>query len=131
MSLSDPTNQQIATILQSLVEGVQKTGQWMVGQLPDVLHQLVVWTIVKGFAFLGVFIIVSVIGYLVTFKSVDQKNYGGGWSDAKGFSCVIFFIICTILLIVTWANMSNALEAWIAPKLFLLEYASNLLKHSH
>jgi hypothetical protein len=43
--MNEELQKQIAQILQQALQAAQHGGQWLGGQIPDVLHQLILWTI--------------------------------------------------------------------------------------
>lgn len=126
--MNDELQKQIAEILKQALDAAQKGGHWMAGQIPDVLHQLIVWTIAQGVISVLAFFAVFTIGYLATTKWASQKlDYADMWSGPKIGSCIGWVIGSLVFFLVAVTQGYNALEAIFAPKLFLLEYAAHMI----
>lgn len=126
--MNDELQKQIAEILKQALEAAQKGGDWMAGQIPDVLHQLIIWTIVQGVVSVLAFLAFFTLGYFATNKWASQKlDYADMWSGPKIGSCVAWIIGSLVFFLVATCTGYNALEAIFAPKLFLLEYAAHLV----
>lgn len=118
------------------INAVKAGGQWIAGQIPDVLHQLIMWTIFVGVAWGVAFVCAVTLGALATFKWSDQslkKTFYGQecWKMGKIISCVIWLISSSITLIGFLMYIGDALKAAIAPKLFLLQYAADVYRYGH
>ena len=129
--MNDELQKQIAEILKQALAAAQHGGQWLAGQIPDVLQQLILWNIWCGIISGIIFLMILSIGLIVTFKVTDQKlvevSYGKEWAISKIVSCFIFGVSSLVSLIAFLINLPDALKAAIAPKLFLLEYAVHLV----
>lgn len=128
--MNDELQKQIAEILKKALEAAQKGGEWIGGQIPDALHQLIVWTIVKGgFGLLGILAYVLALIYIVPrqWKWVqDDEKYGD-----RGLTYIHFAFASLLMLVPVGICISlaaDAAQAIFAPKLFLLEYAAHLVK---
>lgn len=128
--MNDELQKQIATILLRALAAAQHGGQWIAGQIPDVLRQLLIWTEMKGFATLVLWIIGLIVGFFATFKwSNQQPESWGDWRMSKIACCFATAAWAIVFGIAMICTMYDALEAIFVPKLFLLEYAASLLKH--
>lgn len=126
--MNEQIQKQIAEILGQALSAAQKGGQWMAGQIPDILHQLLVWTIVKGISSAAIFLTILIVGYLSTTRWTNQElDYIGWWHPSKAISCVAWLVGSLVFFLIAVTCMTSALEAIFAPKLFLLEYAAQLI----
>lgn len=140
--MNEQANKILIDLLQKAVDGIDAAVSFSQAQIPDVIHQLMIWNIVSsvGCQVLGVlFIFLAFI--LPAFARTARKN-GEKWTahDRKPMDewfvssfaydmCVlaapIFGSIAGFGMIIfnfTW------LKIWLAPKLYLLEYAASLIK---
>lgn len=128
--------------LSLLIDGATEKGPKLVEllytQAPDVINQLLMWHGAKSFIqFLIAVFLLFVVPFIIwaTIKKLYKiavAEYGNKWDDA-----VMFWLPTAIMLIIyvlpiqigSW-NMINLtwLQIWIAPKVYLLEYLSNLIK---
>lgn len=126
--MNEELQKQIADILKQAMAVAQHGGQWLSGQVPDVLNQLIAWTITVA-AVSAVCLIVMVI---ITFK-VEKKVRAFMLDDTDWAPAYAIFIVVMIILYITagWYMLDTVLDgikAFVAPKLFLLEYAAHLIK---
>lgn len=88
-------------------------------QLPDVIYQLLLWKAVQSFLWFVFCVAVIVVSCIITKKHAKSTN-GFSW-----FPCGVASFLSLIIL--AKAGM-DWLQIWLAPKLYLLEYASQLVK---
>ena len=145
--MNEQLQQTINEILTRSIEAFNQGADWMAGQIPDVVEQLLLWkftiSLVAFMAALLVLVFSSVI--LPKILSDIEKNaveaynnkepwtrfgiygqltsnafdarIGNGWIPYALSGISILFILFNL----TW------LKIWIAPKLYLLEYAAQLI----
>ena len=144
MAINDNLQNAVAQVLLAAIQTAKQTGDWMKGQLPDVVHQLMTWRLVSD--------IVSIVLALVfiTFFALSAKKFTklyaqekakskDRWFDATdmpgGIAWIVWLIIGGVVTIaffvIAVANIYDALEIWFAPKVWLLEYAAHLLKSAN
>jgi hypothetical protein len=128
--MNDDLQKQVAETLRKAVAAAQQGGEWLAGQVPDVLHQLLIWTVVTGVLSALAFVALGVAWSLFVPRHFRWVQAGDTYSD-RGLSYVpvgtagfgsLFAFYCL------GDSILNGLKAGIAPKLFLLEYAASLLK---
>jgi len=119
----------ITKLLDTTLNGIDNTTIFLEGQLPDYILQLLLWhgwksgiLCAMGMMLLTTFI---TIDYKV-FKYGQRREWNGeqwfGFMMASGITGVISTVASFSLINLTW------LQIWIAPKVFLVEYATNLVK---
>ncbi len=95
-------------------------------QAPDVVNQLIKWEMTKTLTYSCLFFlgVIPSVYFLVKGIKILKKNH----SD-EGFCCVLFSLIALSFMSfnsVSW--FLDFLKVYIAPKIWLLEYAAKLLK---
>lgn len=128
--MNDEMQKQAAEVLRKAIEAAQKGGEWAAGQVPDVIHQLMAWTILKGALGLVGIVVVVVLWCLFAPRHArwvaNDRDFGDRAltylpvafaAIASGAACV--FMVDSVL---------DGGKAVVAPKLFLLEYAASLVR---
>lgn len=124
-------NETVNQILTKIIESVTSVQNFVLEQAPDVIQQLLAWNFYFG-------LIWGILGALtsLTLICVFFKKFLP-WADSldrydKDFvmflGSVIFGIFLTISALVGICNLTEALKIYIAPKLWLIEYAAQLIK---
>ena len=120
----------VAQILERAISGIDSSVDFMQAELPDVIEQLLMWHAVKGalLTLIGVAImfVMLKVDYKL-FKKIDSDDsmdamdtvmfYGLFGSFAR-----LLYFIPIMMINIEW------LQIWIAPKIWLMEYAANLVK---
>ncbi len=125
-------NQALETALTGLitksVQGVETAGEFLIAEVPEVVQQLLLWYGVSSFITM-IFPIVLLIFFLLLFKKAwygvetwAEPNFKNLCVIIIGWCSFITAIVSICTLNLTW------LKIWIAPKIWLLEYAVSLTK---
>ena len=127
--MNEQAQQALAELLQKAVNGVDSITTFSQAQLPEVINQLLIWNLVSS-----LLTQVGCIAYLISFSLVTKRAYQY-YKDNKKDDLIIF---AAMGLFIAWMSAVVAITAffdnfawikiWLAPKLYLLEYASQLLK---
>ena len=114
-------------VLRNLIDAAASTGDFLKEQIPDVIQQLLTYNLVYSLVMLGVWAFLLTVGNYALYRlgkwMVETRNeeglilpiFGGIFNSAFGVFCL-------------FDNANTALKIWLAPKIYLLEYASNLVK---
>ena len=95
-------------------------------QAPDLIHQLLMYNF-----------IVSLLSFLVSlslligscyFVFYACKQYASKKWDEANSIFLIFMLFPIVLSFIVMANSMDWLKIWIAPKIYLIEYAASLLR---
>ena len=130
--MNDQLQKVLADIITRVTSGADAAIQFGKEQIPEVLKQLLIWNFT--FSFLIWFFATSIIiGYVVWmaikfnwwFK--NQKTTTTEQDALYTAVCIIWGFISFIMIFVFWCNL-DWLKIWVAPKLYLLEYAASLIK---
>jgi hypothetical protein len=95
-------------------------------QLPDIVYQLIMFerafltiTVFLPFIFIPLFVVMF-------FKTSNENNEGA--CILYGFTTLFLFIASFISFISMIANFKSFLMVWFAPKIYLIQYLTELLK---
>ena len=124
------TDQQLAEILKKGLEAAEKTGNFVVEQAPDLIQQLIVWKTCEY-----IFLIIISIAFMFSLYKW-HKSAMKRYDDFDGFYIKTeFFIYCIYAIVVIlifgtalFKSFFNLIQILLAPKIWLIEYAANLIK---
>lgn len=124
--------QALLAIINSTTNAIGKGVEFLSGQLPEVIHQLLLWHAIKSgvmFTVLLGCIIVSALCIKYLLRNAEKEVEKYKHQDVSGqylLSLICFFIglgaLIAALHNLTW------LQIIIAPKVYLIEYAASLIK---
>lgn len=117
----------LATMINSSVSGVGDALSWAKGQIPDVIHQLLMWKAIES----GIYCAISVVVFIICLYLVKQLvKFTLNGNDEFWPATILSAVIGALPIIGVFNNL-DWLKIWIAPKIYLLEYAAQLLKGTH
>jgi hypothetical protein len=145
---ANTTTTNVTTLEQSLVaiinkasEGVDTGVSFLSVQLPDVVHQLLTWKMLESVSYnlLAIVLIVLMIKsfkyigkgdrihgeYCNYYKETLTHNHDGDTDGRIVITTSGYLLISASAL--HYLNLTW-LQIWVAPKIFLIEYASSLVK---
>jgi hypothetical protein len=124
-------NEELQNAITSLISGVlssaDKAGDFLAGELPVYLAQLITWYGVYNFILFITGLVLFIVPAIVDYKI--GKRMLGLWSDDDFWSCYVIagsivrlfvYSFPFVFMNLTW------LKIWIAPKVWLLEYMATL-----
>jgi hypothetical protein len=127
-------NQVVESFLIQAIETAKQTGHFLSEQMPDVLHQLLVWNAIESFMWWVTSIIMIMIPILLWKKVMYSVYNKDGWAfknDAEDILMPAYFVgggaLCGIGICLFASNL-DWLQILIAPKVYLIEYAAELIK---
>ncbi|OWT55236.1 hypothetical protein [Candidimonas nitroreducens] len=127
--MNDQLQQALAALLNKTISGLDAGQQFLSAQLPDVIHQLLIWkATISGLAFavgLVVFIVTVVLDILI----YKNKEYWNDREHPPAYMVVVFVstIGGIISIPILFTNL-EWLQIWLAPKVYLIEYAAHLAR---
>lgn len=129
--MNDQLQTALAAILGKATDAVMAGVSFLQAELPDVVRQLLLWKLVEGIslgAVAGIFLAVwGIVGFRVTKRISDASD---SWE--RGWPWFVYGMISIIpvgaLSTAFVSNVLNALQIWLAPKIYLIEYAAKLAK---
>jgi len=119
--------------LRDLVANAAAAKQFALEQAPEIVQQLLTWALLKHSIYLAVgigFLLGTV--YLVKLflrlrRSLHEKNRSY-WTDPMAACFLASIVLGTPGFMMTLINALLVIKILVAPKLYLLQYAANLLK---
>lgn len=125
--LSKTANDLLVKMIDVTVESVSDVVEFSKQQIPDIIHQLLVWKIAESIVWLVLGALIMFTGAWVTNRFRERMNED---EASSGTICQIIVTIVTafigICMIVS--NLLDVLYIWLAPKVWLIEYAADLIK---
>lgn len=110
----------------------EKAGEFVQAELPDVINQLLIWHGVKSFIYFTICLLLVIILLLAVGKFYLwlMKAEFKGEDDRIGLGAVgiIVFLLCGGPIVGCMLSELTWLQIWLAPKVWLLEYASKLVE---
>lgn len=151
--MNEQLQQALASILGKTMQGVEAGVSFLSTEIPDVIHQLLVWKMAQSSVYLSLYIIAAVVGIFLickSYKTVFEYQRGSnlyygnrGELEEEGrrlmaeygskmpfsmIGCAAGFMSIIFLLVGGVAEMSTVIQIWLAPKIYLIEYAASLAK---
>lgn len=144
--MNEQANKILADLLQKASNGIDAAVSFSQAQIPDVVHQLLLWNAVSSIIWQVMVMIISLVIVISLHKGLKQKGElvtGRGWEgyvgrsifyDSDGDLCGVGILSCLtggfVLLccFATFIGNFDWLKIWLAPKLYLIEYAAHLMK---
>lgn len=125
--MNETLQKAVAVMIEKAISGVDTATNFLAAEIPDVIHQLLMWNIVQNVLTAGLCLLFLLVGGVVVYKiekaAIAAKDYLNRW-----FPTFTFFIIGIAPLIIMLMSIAKALKIWIAPKVWLIEYAAELVK---
>lgn len=130
----------VASIITKAVQGADAAAEFVKAELPDVIQQLLTWNLVENLVFwcASVFLLLVVAPVLirmifVAFKNCDNDESKDHWAYSDEVACPVAatsFVLSLISIIVGLIGICDIewLQIWLAPKVWLIEYAADLVK---
>jgi len=119
------------TLEQTLVELINKTetaGDWLMDEIPEVIQQLLIWKGASSFL-LWVTGVALIVASVKLFKrGLKECEQGGYLYKHDAAPAMIFIILPATVGIIMFFDCTTWLQIMLAPKIYLLEYAAQLMK---
>ena len=125
-------------VLLSLITQAEDAAVFIKGEIPEVLEQLLMWEFAHSLAMfiIGVLIPVAVfIGSRFWWSKIKDKDAGSsnefmGIDHNYSFPWFFLSVIASVIALAAFNRLINLtwLQIWLAPKVYLIEYSSELVK---
>lgn len=127
----------LVEILQQATAGIKTGISFLSAQLPDVIRQLLLYHLIYDcVAVLSILVGFGIYAYAIyrLWKWVIKQEKDNYSVDYYYFPCGMVSGMSALFVLggglpLLWANLMEALQLWIAPKIWLIEYAASLIKH--
>lgn len=123
-------NDALVTIIQKTQGAVESGVSFLSEQIPDVIQQLIMWKFVAAvtWALASLLFVIQLVPVVRWARKYHKKSYAQydfpGHMFLVGVS--LFVAVCGSLSVMD--NSMEALKIYIAPKVWLIEYAASLVK---
>ncbi|HCB1653153.1 TPA: hypothetical protein MYP81_000679 [Citrobacter farmeri] len=128
--MNDQANKILIALLQKASDGIDSAVSFSQAQIPDVVHQLLIWNTVSSILF-QLFILSSIGGYIFAVYKFHKASNDSDISEGVLIAAVVAFFVGGVIVIglgVAFFAYFDWLKIWLAPKLYLIEYAASLIK---
>lgn len=118
---------QVASLLQVLIQAATSTGEFIKDQIPLVIKELLLYNTV----FYAVWLVVLPVFLFIALKCglhCIRKFKDDPYSDAWGFGIAGCAVVAIILLTCTLGDIFDLIKIICAPRVWLIEYAARLVK---
>ncbi|WDB94478.1 hypothetical protein [Escherichia albertii] len=149
--MEEQANKILIELLQKASNGIDAAVSFSQAQIPDVVHQLLLWNMVDSLIKTLIAILTIPLVFWFMKKQYQKVEIGifdnEGWLWEKGKpkykptmiwesnGKISFLILPLAAVFVLWVSFIIAvvtnmtwLKIWLAPKLYLIEYAASLVK---
>jgi Na+-transporting NADH:ubiquinone oxidoreductase subunit NqrE len=118
--MSDKLESVLVDAIQKTQAGIGEAVDFAITQAPDVIQQLLLWKTIQSLAIFIPLVLIALafLGWIV-WAVKKEKDYSEGYA----FLTMGFFVFSALA-----CNQLTWLKIWIAPKLYLVEYAASLVK---
>lgn len=132
---SDNANKALALLIDKVSSGLDQATSFLAAQIPDVLHQLLVYNFAVSLALcLG-----GLIGFVAVpfiLRKIFTATRGAlpkshSYDFDQGNYAVLLISAALVGMVISalvFATHLDWLEIWLAPKIWLIEYAAQLVK---
>lgn len=128
---TDTLEQTANEALKQLIEASTTAAEWTAQQLPEVIEQLILWKMVESLLWFTASITLMAVGLYILYKFIKKCKEVDNFIDDEVLPIISVFVSVGIIIsIVASIAMIDFdwLQIIIAPKLYLIEYAANLIK---
>lgn len=135
--MNDQLQQELAELIGKASSGIDASASFLQAELPSVISQLLAFKLVSS-AFEVVAFFAFLAAYAWSIKAINKSMKNKTWaydeygpSDMCFPACMLIMIggAASIGIIVgIFSNITTILKIWIAPKIYLIEYAASLAK---
>ncbi|HHQ5760406.1 TPA: hypothetical protein ACSRHF_000880 [Klebsiella variicola subsp. variicola] len=122
--MNEQANKILINLLQKASDGIGAAVSFSQAQIPDVISQLMTWKMVQYGLRIGSFTLLLVVTVWLLKKYLkEESKYAPGIAPVSALFAVLSVVVVT-------SNIGNALQLWIAPKVWMIEYATSLMNQS-
>lgn len=125
--MNEQANKILVDLLQKASSGIDAAVSFSQAQLPDIIRQLMAWK-AAAYALNVIFALLLLIGCIVAFRK-GLKWFESYDKDVLGLFALMFSSVGVVLAgFVIMDNISSGIQLWLAPKIWVIEYAASLVK---
>lgn len=124
--MNDEMQKALADILSKTLRGVESAGDFLMSQIPEVIQQLLLYHAVKSFLLMLFCLLTGSLIMFCACRLEKRWKKEGEWVNQG--TAFFFGGIATFCCIAGVFFNMQWLQIWLAPKLYLIEYAAKLVK---
>jgi len=142
--MNDNLQNAISQVLLSVIHSTQQVGTWATNQLPELVHQLLVWHLTADFMTIGMTILFGLIYaqlihvFMRKYRAEKEASESPSYFDITvmpmGILWALVILFSTVVMIVgivtSLGSIFDAAQIMIVPKVWLFEYATSLLSQA-
>lgn len=134
--MNEQLQQAVTTMIQQALEAFNKGASFMAAEIPDVVNQLLMWHAIRSAAMTALGVLILVVFVVTSYYQVkwwvakdpnsryDERRINMAYGSAVLLNLIWILPVAFAISIInlTW------LQIWIAPKVWLIEYAARMIK---
>ena len=139
-SVNNNLQDALAKIITTTTTGVEKSVDFLKAEIPDVIHQLLMWKMLEAALCIGMVIFFTICAGVIFKWFVSKSKWweenkrtdpfqDNDWFGGAICSGVIFGCVILLSCFVIPQNVATIAKIKVAPKVYLIEYAADLLKN--
>ncbi len=130
--MNEELQKALSELVQKSINGIDTTTSFIEAELPDYIYQLLMWHSISQLIYFvfGLSLLLSAAAVLRWLVPAQQRwiDSGREYGD-RGLSYILTGVILIFLLALGSCYLNiEWLKIWIAPKVWLIEYAAGLIK---
>lgn len=128
--MNEQLQQALATIITKTMQGIDSGVSFLGSELPDVIQQLLIYK--AAWAGVEAVLLTVFVGMYIAFWRFYSKAENGFWKsfgDPEPPTIVIGVIggfLSIVFVVGIIADIQTIVQIWLAPKIYLIEYAAKL-----
>ena len=115
-------------ILNGAVDAAQAGVSFLQAEVPDVVQQLLTYKLVASVVGAVVAVAVIAVAVLSVPAAGRLERRRREWDGIQCFAMAVAAIAIVVAAVFLAGAVFDALEIWLAPKLYLIEYAADIVK---
>lgn len=125
--LQDKASEVLVNMIDITVKSMNDVIEFGKQQIPEVIHQLLLWQLTSSILWIVVGVVLVVVGFWWCCKANNWIKKDPNNVPAH-FVTLLFFVGGAWFIIY---NALDALQIWVAPKVYLIQYAADLVRGAH
>jgi len=125
----------VTELITKAISTADHAQEFVMAEMPELIQQLLYWKMIEAI-FVFILSIIWLFAYIKSIKWIWPKlNHKvdclDAWAASKGISTIGMVIVGSLVIInltIGIDQIFTILQIWIAPKVYLIEYASGLIK---
>lgn len=130
--MNEELQKQLVSILEAATATASSAKDFVLAELPDVAKQLLLWELWQAVVYLTVLGVLPIVALVFLWRWANKYRKKEDTSTENKEACAgvtfgVTIVIAVVSSIALVTNILTIVKVLVAPKLFLLEYASKLI----